>query len=125
VLPVDKTLHNSGRGKALSCCGNQGDTTNSQASWVLTIEGRRWASPTVDYLGPGQSSVIQHHRDSGVAGFTRLLLASCDSEPLVCNGNTSRTLAAVSVVNLGIKNIRDVRFHKPVTSGATSETRQH
>ena len=49
---------------------------------VLTEEGWCWASPAVDCLGPGQSSVLLHHGDSDVASLPRLLQASGERDLL-------------------------------------------
>ena len=34
--------------------------------WILTAEGYSWASPAVDYLGPGQSSSVTNTKETMV-----------------------------------------------------------
>ena len=69
VQPVGQTWHYSGSRMALSYCGNKGVLLVCQARYGPDTRGIVWASPAVDYLGPGQSSVKPHQGDNGVAGF--------------------------------------------------------
>ena len=67
---------------ALSCSGTMGLQLADRPDMVLTEEGCCRASPAVDCLGPGQSSVLLHHGDSDVASLPRLLQASGERDLL-------------------------------------------
>ena len=62
---------------ALPYCGNKGVYNCEQARLGPGYRGEMlWASPAIDYLGPGQSSVDPHHGvsdDGGLPGYFKPL----------------------------------------------------
>ena len=76
---------------------------------VLTAEGCWWASPAVDCLGPGQSSVLPHHGDSDVVGLPRLLQTSWEGSSSHTEDQEPDTLALVVNLNMDKMMLGDHR----------------